>query len=179
MAIKYEKIGRGIEDMPTATNYETNSVKDVTGVTETEATVGIATTEASPVTVRSDSKFAKVIDTAVEREHELSKLEHEFLCVKDYKRVGTDFESGKPIAWKQKAVVVPGDFATGNQSLQMSATLNWVGTKTFGIVDFSAVDDKFTKETSEPSETEVHYKEGKASRSDYQIFFMYDDTPVI
>lgn len=180
MAIKYELLGRKIEDMPTALNYETTSVLDVTGVTDVTATVGIATTEANPVTFNKNSRFARVVDTAVERGHELSQLEKEFLVVRKFKRIGEDYATGKPVAYKQRAIVVPGDYASGNQALEMSATLNWIGEKTFGTVDLSAVaGDKFTAETEEPLESEIHYKEGDASRSDYQIFYIYDDLPIV
>lgn len=179
MAIKYELLGRKIEDMPTALNYETNSVIDVTGVTDTTSTVGIATTETSPVTFNSNSKFAQFIDIAVERGYELSQLEKEFLVVRKFKRIGADYETGKPAAYKQKAIVTPGDYASGNQALELSATLNWVGDKTFGTVDFNATNDKFTSETAPPASAEIHYKDGDARRADYQIFYIYDDSPTI
>jgi len=172
MAIIYELLGRKIEDMPTATNYDTAAVKDVTGVTDVSATTGTATTAMSPVTFNKDSKFARFLDRAFERGLELSELEVDFLNVRYYKRVGATYEAGKPVAYKQKAVVVPDSYAPGNGALEMSATLNWSGEKTFGTYDKST--STFTPETAEPADSTIHYREGDSRRQDYKTYFVTD-----
>lgn len=179
MAMKYELLGRRIEDMPTALNYEVESVKDVRGITDTSATVGMATTEVNPVIFNKESALAKFIDNAVERGHELTQLEQTFYVVRLFKRVGDSYAAGKPAAYSQKAIVVPGDYATENKELKMSATLNWVGEKTYGTFDPAAAGAKFTPETAPPADDKIHYKDGDASRADYQIVYAFDDAPTL
>lgn len=175
MAEKYEAVGTGIEEMTTAQNYETNSVKDVLGNTRVRATKGNKTISVTPVTINSDYKFAKFIDTAIERQYELSQLVKEFLFVKMYKKVGTTASAAKLVAWKQKAVVVPDDWAIGNADLQAGVTINLTGEATYGTVDFNATGDKFTAETSEPTSSQIHYTEGDAKRSDFVMYYIYEE----
>ena len=174
MAIKREIVGKKIEDMPTSVSYDVTSGTDVTGESFAEATKGESTTTASPVTVSKNNMLAKFIDTAVERDYELSELEKWFLVVRRFKRIGTDYDTGLPAAYRQKAIVSPGDYAPGNQALTVSATLNWVGEKIHGTYDASATGDGFVPETEPPLESATHYKDGDASRSDYRIYYEYE-----
>jgi len=179
MAIKYEWIGTGIEDMPTSLNYETDSVKDVKGQTRTKITTGIETTEFTPVTLNPDSPFALFLDEAVERQRELTELDVELLVVRVYKRIGTNYATGKPSAYKQTAGIAPGDFAPGNAALELSATANWTGERIHGTANMEATGEKFEPETAPPSSTEIHYKQGDATRAEFQIYYVYNDAPVI
>lgn len=178
MAIQYERIGKRITDMPTAQNYNTEGDTDIVGEPFFDATLGTPTTEASPITFNPGSMFARFVNTAIERDYELTQLQKDFIVVSVFKRIGADYTNGKMAAYKRTAVVVPGDDATGNQSLQMSATLNWIGKKTHGTYDPSASGDKFTAETAPPADSEIHYKDGDASRSDRALYYIYDDTAV-
>lgn len=172
MAMNYEQLGRKIEDMPTSLNYEVESVKDVRGVTDTSATVGTVTTEVNPVILNKDSALATFLDTAIEREYELTQLEKTFVVVRMFKKIGADFATGKYAAYRQAAIVQPGDYAMTNKELQMSATLHWTGEKIHGT--FDPATKLFTAETAPPAPSEIHYKDGDASRSEYHILYEFD-----
>lgn len=175
MATKYEAVGTGIEEMATAQNYETTSIKDVLGQSRTRATKGNKTISVSPIAINKDFEFAKFIDTAIERQYELSQLEKEFLFVKMYKRVGASETAANPVAWKQKAIVVPDDWAMGNQELQAGVTLNLVGEATYGTVDFDApMGEKFTPETAPPTSDMIFYDEGDAPRSAFVMYYIHE-----
>jgi len=174
MAIAYERVGVGIEDLSMSQNYNVDTKKDVWGETFITTTTGDNTTDVTDIVFNPEYNLAKRIDTAVERDEELSDLDGTFLIVKPYKRIGTDFETGKPLAWKQNASIVPTNFANGNAALLMSASLHWKGAKTFGTYDKDASGDKFTPETEAPAANEVHYKEGEAARKDFNIYYQYE-----
>lgn len=175
MAVKYEAVGTGIEEMATAQNYETTSIKDVLGQSSTRATKGNKTIAVSPIAINPNFEFAKFIDTAIERQYELSQLEKEFLFVKMYKKVGASAETAKPVAWKQKAIVVPDNWAMGNQELQGEVTLNLIGEATYGTVDFdAATGEKFKEETAPPTSSQIFYEDGDAPRSSFVMYFIYD-----
>lgn len=165
MAIAYELIGSGIEEMTTALNYEVSTVKDVIGTSVTKATKGANTITVDPVTINPDSKFATFVDTAIEREYELSQLEKDFLFVKMYKKTGE-----KMVAFRQKAVVVPQDWATGNQDLRGSVEVHLIGKRVHGTFDPEAAGEKFTAETEEP--TEFTYEKGDAKREAFGMYYV-------
>ena len=166
MPATYEPVGFMIEDMPTSVSYDVSTGKDVLGLSFARGTRGESSTSVSPVTVNKKSELAKIIDTIVEQELELSDLEYHFIAVREFKRIGADFETGIPAAYRQKCIVVPGDYAQGNQSLDVSATLNWVGEKKHGTFDGTA----FAPQTAVPGPGQIHWKDGDASRSDYKIY---------
>lgn len=161
----YELIGSGIEEMTTTLNYEVNTVKDVIGQSSTKATKGANTITVDPVTINPNSEFAKWVDTAIEREYELSDLEKEFVFVKMYKKTG-----GKYVAFRQLAVVVPQDWATGNADLRGSVELNLIGTRVHGTFDPVATGDKFTPETTPP--TDFTYETGDAKREAFGMYYV-------
>lgn len=165
MATVYELIGSGIEDMTTALNYEVTTTKDVIGTSVTKATKGANTITVDPITINPNSEFAKWVDTAIEREYELSDLEKEFVFVKMYKTTG-----GKMVAFKQTAVIVPQDWATGNQDLRGSVQLNLIGRRTHGTFDPTAATDKFTAETTVP--TDFVYETGDAKREEFGMYYI-------
>lgn len=167
MSTTYELLGSGVEEMKTALNYDVTSVKDVLGQSKTKATKGNNTIALDEVTINPNSGFAKFVDTAIERQYELSELEKEFLFVKPYKTV-----NGKFIAFKQKAIVVPQEWAAGNQDLMGSVELNLVGDRTFGTFDPNAVGEKFTAETAPPTEAEITYATGDAKREQFGMYFV-------
>jgi len=167
MATKYEAVGSGIEDMTTSQNYDTKTVKDVLGVSSTKATKGNKAITVSPVTINPNSEWAKFIDTAIERQYELSQLEKEFLFVKSYKLI-----SGNPVAWKQKAVVVPTDWAIGNADLQAGVEVNLIGEATYGTLTGTGSNLSFTPETTPPASSEITYVAGDAKRSDFIMYFI-------
>lgn len=170
MATAYQKIGSGIEEMTTALNYEVTTTTDVIGTTVTKATKGANTITVDPITINPNSYFAKWVDTAIERQYDLSDLELQFLFVKMYKTVG-----GKPVAFRQTAVVVPQDWATGNQDLRGSVELNLIGTREFGTVDFeSATGDKFIPETG--TDGEPVYSTGDAKREEFAMYYIHETT---
>lgn len=175
MAVKYEAVGSGIEDMPTAQNYETTSIRDVLGQSRTRATRGNKVITVSPLAINRDYEFSKFVDLAIERQFELSQLEKEFLFVKMYKKVGESELTSLPVAWKQKGIVVPTDWATGNQELQAGVEVNLIGEATFGTVDFDALTgEKFMPETHVPTTDEIFYEEGDASRSDFVMYYIHE-----
>lgn len=165
MATIYELIGSGVEEMTTTLNYEVNTVKDVIGQSVTKATKGANTITVDPVTINPDSNFAKWVDTAIEREYELSDLEKDFIFVKMYKTT-----AGKMVAFKQTAVVVPQDWATGNQDLRGSVELNLIGKRAHGTFDPTASGEKFTPETTTP--TDFVYETGDAKREAFGMYYM-------
>lgn len=165
MATIYELIGSGIEEMATTLNYEVNTVRDVIGQSRTTATKGANTITVDPVVINPDSEFAKWVDTAIEREYELSDLEKEFLFVKMYKKTG-----GKMVAFRQTAIVVPQDWATGNQDLRASVEINLTGKRVHGTFDPSAVGDKFTPEEERPMD--FTYETGDAKREAFGMYYM-------
>ena len=169
--VKYELLGKGVEEMKTALNYEKKTKKDVLGQSSTTVTKGANTITLDTITINPVSTFSKFIDTAIEREYELSELEKEFVFVKPYKMVG-----GKPVAFKQKAVIVPQDWAIGNQALTGSAELNLIGTRVFGTFDVDAVGDKFVAETAPPTDAEITYATGDANREEFGMYYKYDAT---
>ena len=171
MAKKYQWIGEGIEDMTLGTSYNTTTVKDVRGDTKVTNTKGDTTVSVTPVEFKPDSPFARFIDDAVEFGYELSDLDRKFLFVKMYKRTGTDYETGTPVAWRQTASVSPGDFAIGNEALQVSGTMNLQGSREHGTFDGMA----FAEVDPPPSASSIFYKDGAAARSDFRIYFEYDD----
>jgi len=174
MAKKYEAVGSGIEEMATAQNYETTTVKDVLGQSRTRATKGGKVITVTPLAINRDFEFAKFVDLAIERQFELSDLEKEFLFVKMYKKVGETEETAKPVAWIQKGVVVPTDWAMGNQELQAGVEVNMIKEPTFGTIDFDAIGEKFIAETSIPTSDMIFYEEGDASRSDFVMYYIYE-----
>lgn len=165
MATIYELIGSGIEEMTTTLNYEVNTVRDVIGQSVTKATKGANTITVDPVTINPNSEFAKWVDTAIEREYELTQLEQDFTFVKMYKKTG-----GKMVAFRQTAVVVPQDWATGNQDLRGSVELNLIGKRVHGTFDPEAIGDKFTPETTPP--TDFTYEAGDAKREAFGMYYM-------
>ena len=173
MALKYYRVGKRITDMPTSFNYNTESDIDIIGEPFFDATVGNPTTEATPITFNKDSPLAKWLNMAILFGYELSQLNKEFILVSIFMRVGADYETGKYFAVKQSATVVPNEDAMGNQSLQMSATINWTGARKFWTFDPTG---GFVESATIPTASQIHYKDGDASRSDRALFFVYDDT---
>lgn len=168
MAI-YELIGSGIEDMTTTLNYEVTTTRDVIGQTRTIATKGANTITVDPITINPNSEFAKWVDTAIEREFELSQLEKEFVFVKLYKRTG-----GKMVAFRQTAIVVPQEWAMGNQDLRGSVEINLTGKRIHGTFDPEATGEKFTPEAAMP--TDVTYDEGDAPREAFGMYYVGNNT---
>ena len=175
--VKYYAIGKGIEDMSMSQNYETNTAKDVMGDSRTIATKGNKTVSVTPLTINAENPFITWLDTAIERDYELTQLEKKFLFVKTHKMVGTSEATAKPVAWIQSAVVVPDDWAMGNADLQAAATVNLVGTAEFGTVNFDAVSpaEKFIKEIEPPTPATTFYKEGDAARSDFTMYYIHEE----
>jgi len=165
--MNFELIGSGIEDMSTALNYEVNTTKDVIGQTSTKATKGANTISVDPTAINPDSGFSMFVDTAIEREYELTQLEKEFLFVKLYKKTG-----GKMVAFKQSAIVVPQDWATGNAELRASVEVHLVGKRIFGTFDPEATGDKFVAETTVP--TTFTYDTGDAKRESFAMYYITD-----
>jgi len=91
-----------------------------------------------------------------------------------YLRIGVDYDTGKSFAYRQKGTWVPGDYGTGNQSLDLSGTIQWTGEKTFGTFDKDAVGEKFVASSAVPDDSDMHYKDGDASRSEFRLYYEYD-----
>ena len=164
----YQRIGSGVEEMKTSLNYEIKTSKDVIGQTKTKATKGNNTITIDPISINPDSPFAIFIDTAIERQYELSDLEKWFTFVKKYKTVG-----GKMAAFRQKAVVVPQDWAIGNMDLVGSVELNLIGEREFGTFEVIGGGGTFTKEAAPPAEGTISYTTGDAKREDFGMYYEF------
>lgn len=163
MAVTYELIGHGIEDMPHTLGYTAESVKDVTGVTNTTVTAGEETLPVSPVQIDPQYEWAKWIQMAILRKFELDQLKVRIMGVSTNILVG-----GKPFAWQQDAMVEPTEWASGNAELNAAATFHMVGRRVFGSIDEAAENEKFTPEGTVP--VEYTYPEGTAKRENFGIF---------
>lgn len=168
MPTNYQRIGSGIEDMKTSLNYEIETKKDILGQSSTKATKGNNTITIEPLTINPNSEFAKFVDTAIERQYELSDLEKWFVFVKKYKTVG-----GKMAAFRQKAVVVPQDWAMGNAELAGSVELNLIGEREFGTFNVVEGSGTFTVEVAPPADGSITYTTGDAKREDFGMYYEY------
>ena len=174
MAKQYEVIGKKIEDMPQSVSYESTNGRDVTGEPFSTATKGESSIAVDPITVNKNSTFAKAVNRIILFDLELSDLEFWFVVEHRYLRIGTDFDTGKPFAYRQRGTWVPGDYGKGNQSLDLAGTIQWSGEKQYGTYDKDAVGDKFASGTTTPTESEMFYKDGDASRSEFRLYYEYE-----
>lgn len=172
----YEAVGRKIEDMPQANAYESTTGRDVLGEPFATTTKGESSVAVNPITVNKSSEFAKAINRIILFDLELSDLEFWFVCEHRYLKIGTDYASGQSFAYRQKASIVPGSYASGNQSLDMEATIQWIGEKTYGTYDAQMASDNFLEGSGIPDVAQMHYKDGDASRSEFRIYFEIDTT---
>lgn len=172
--------------MPETPTYEEKDGTDVTGASYSINSRGIDSMTTT-VLFNPKSEFAKFIDRIIERRLAFSDLECTLIKVRKYKRIGVDYDSGKPSAVKQKAVIVPTSFAPGNADLNSEIKIKFIDNPTFGTftpgernADYQWLYPAgvFAAETSEPTASQIHYKDGDATRSDYGIFFEFDNASI-
>jgi len=176
MPKQYEIIGKKIEDMPQSVSYESTNGRDVTGEPFSTVTKGDSSVSVDPIVINKNSGFAKAVNKIILFDLELSDVEFWFVVEHRYLRVGTDYATGKSFAYRQKGSWVPGDYAKGNQSLDLAGTIQWTGTKEYGTFDKSLTKDNFVASSSIPDDSAMFYKDGDASRSEFRLYYETDVT---
>jgi hypothetical protein len=186
MALVYEWIGRRSTDSAMTSDYTSERDKDITGKSFSIDTRGIDT-QTFEIIINGNSEIARKIDEISERGLELSDLDGTFVVARRYKRIGTDYATGIPSAYRQDAKIVPSSFAPGNAELRGEVEIAFVGARVHGTFDPGAVDPEwewlfpngsFTPETSKPSRAQTHFKDGDASREEFGLFYEYDDAAI-
>lgn len=124
---EWELQGSRIEELSLEMNPNVETVRDVTGVTDTSLDSYDKQTSVSPYYAKRDSKMAAWLYNVVREEKTLSDVEKTFCCVNIF--AGAD---GKFDAWTQKAVVAVQSYGGDTKGLQIPYNLHWIGEKTFG-----------------------------------------------
>lgn len=128
-------IGKGIEDMPIASNTETEESQDVLGNNNFDITGYAKTMTVDPLKVSGADEYSQYIDDLNERDATQSEVHAWYLCVKRYKTN----DAGKARAWYQEGVIEIGDFASGLNGVATAHTIHYVGPKTLGVVDLDTM----------------------------------------
>ena len=126
-----ELIGKGIEDAAIEQGAEINTVKDITGSSDTSLDGYEKTTSLDPIYVTGGNKFSEKLDEIEEKELIGDDVIQDFVWAKLYKTT----ENGKVRAWKQKAVVELTSFGGDIKGVNAPCTLHWIGERTYGTLD--------------------------------------------
>lgn len=126
-----ELIGKGIENIAIEQGAQVDSVKDVTGASNTELSGYEKTTALDPIYIAGGVKFAELLDEIEEKELIGDDVVKPFIWAKAYKKDAT----GKYAAWRQNAVIELTSFGGDVKGVNAPCTLHWVGEREFGTFD--------------------------------------------
>ncbi len=126
-----ELIGKGIEEASINPSASVETVKDITGNTETTLDSYEKTTDLDPIYVEGGNKFSEFLDNLEETNATLDDAKAKFVWVKMYKTT----EESKYVAWEQEAVVELTSFGGGTKGVNAPCTLHWTGERTMGTFD--------------------------------------------
>lgn len=138
---EWELLGVGIEDSSIETNFETETVNDILGNTETSITGASPSQSFEPFTVRGGSKLAfKLHEIWLNKEYEkLSQFE--MLTVYGY--IGTETD-GYEADMQSDCTITFGSIG-GSAYVDMPITVNYSDKKQRGTVKFTEGAPTFTK----------------------------------
>ena len=138
---EWELLGVGIEDSSIETNFETETVNDILGNTETSITGASPSQSFEPFTVRGGSKLAfKLHEIWLNKEYEkLSQFE--MLTVYGY--IGTEID-GYEADMQSDCTITFGSIG-GSAYVDMPITVNYSDKKQRGTVKFTEGAPTFTK----------------------------------
>ena len=138
---EWELLGVGIEDSAIETNFETETVNDILGNTETSITGASPSQSFEPFTVRGGSKLAfKLHEIWLNKEYEkLSQFE--MLTVYGY--IGTETD-GYEADMQSDCTITFGSIG-GSAYVDMPITVNYSDKKERGTVKFTEGAPTFTK----------------------------------
>ena len=138
---EWELLGVGIEDSSIETNFETETVNDILGNTETSITGASPSQSFEPFTVRGGSKLAfKLHEIWLNKEYEkLSQFE--MLTVYGY--IGTETD-GYEADMQSDCTITFGSIG-GSAYVDMPITVNYSDKKQRGTVKFTEGVPTFTK----------------------------------
>ena len=138
---EWELLGVGIEDSSIETNFETETVNDILGNSETSVTSASPSQSFEPFTVRGGSKLAfKLHEIWLNKEYEkLSQFE--MLTVYGY--IGTDID-GYEADMQSDCTITFGSIG-GSAYVDMPITVNYSDKKERGTVKFTEGVPTFTK----------------------------------
>ena len=138
---EWELLGVGIEDSAIETNFETETVNDILGNTETSITGASPSQSFEPFTVRGGSKLAfKLHEIWLNKEYEkLSQFE--MLTVYGY--IGTETD-GYEADMQSDCTITFGSIG-GSAYVDMPITVNYSDKKQRGTVKFTEGAPTFTK----------------------------------
>jgi hypothetical protein len=141
---EWELLGVGIEDSAIETNFETETINDILGNSETSVTSASPSQSFEPFTVRGGSKLAfKLHEIWLNKEYEkLSQFE--MLTVYGY--VGSDTDGYD--ADVQSDCTITFSSIGGSAYVDMPITVNYSDKKERGTVKFSDKVPTFTKATA-------------------------------
>lgn len=186
MAKAYEWLGRRSTDAAMSFNYNSERDTDITGKPFSVDTAGVETFTLE-VIINGKSALARKVNRIATRRHELSKLDIPVVVANKYCRIGADFTSGIPEAYRTTAKLVPGEWGSGNAELRATVEVAFVGGREFGTFDPGTVSadwdwlyesGTFAAESSEPTESQIHFKDGDASRAEWGIFYEHDGATI-
>ena len=138
---EWELLGVGIEDSSIETNFETETVNDILGNSETSITGASPSQSFEPFTVRGGSKLAfKLHEIWLNKEYEkLSQFE--MLTVYGY--IGTETD-GYEADMQSDCTITFGSIG-GSANVDMPITVNYSDKKERGTVKFTEGTPTFTK----------------------------------
>ena len=141
---EWELLGVGVEDSAIETNFETETVNDILGNSETSITGASPSQSFEPFTVRGGSKLAfKLHEIWLNKEYEkLSKFD--MLTVYNY--VGSDTD-GYDADMQSDCTITFGSIG-GSAYIDMPITVNYSDKKERGTVKFTDGAPAFTKATA-------------------------------
>jgi hypothetical protein len=141
---EWELLGVGIEDSAIETNFETETVNDILGNSETSVTGASPSQSFEPFTVRGGSKLAfKLHEIWINKEYEkLSKFD--MLTVYGY--VGSETD-GYDADMQSDCTITFGSIG-GSAYVDMPITVNYSDKKERGTVKFTDNVPTFTKATA-------------------------------
>lgn len=137
-----EAIGKDNEDMSRTMNNETNSFKNVLGVTSVEVTKGAQTTTVDPFKQESDSKMSEFLQRIYFEDLDGSDVEMEFIEVS----LNAGETSGEYPAFKQTGAIALQSHGGDTTGISDPFDINWKGARIYGT--FNPETKTFTAESA-------------------------------
>lgn len=130
---EWELLGQGVEDSAIETNFESETVSDILGNSETSVTSAAPSQSFDPFTVRGGSKLAFMLhEIWLNKEYE--KLS-QFDVLTVYKYIGTEVDGYE--ADMQDNCTILFDSIGGSANVDMPITVNYSDNKQRGTVKFA------------------------------------------
>lgn len=137
----WELQGSRIEELSLEMNPNIETVRDITGITDTVLDSYDKQTSVSPYYAKRDSKMAQWLYNVVREEKTLSDVEKTFCCVNIFAGAEGSYD-----AWTQTAIVAVQSYGGDTKGLQIPYNLHWIGEKTFGTATIAGGVLTFTAE---------------------------------